>query len=309
MADNYGYLKGQILEKPELTIGTSFYNTADTLIGSAKCIFAQTFKNWEWILIDDGSTDSGYDIAKAIKDPRVRVIRDDVNRGRSFRYNYISRTARGDFIARFDADDLCHPTRFQKQIEFLRKHPHVDLVSTDILCLGPGDVPLGRYNIKAITHEEICCKPLQRFRISHAPMMGRTEWFRDHPYPEQYRIAVDYALFLNSYSNSCFANIPEPLYFYREYATHSLQKYFRTNVAVSQAIKEYAPAVFSPVDKFKARLARYLRIGAYAIATVVGLQWKLVSRRSSQLFSEEDHQVFEEAMKVVKATKVPGANF
>jgi glycosyltransferase involved in cell wall biosynthesis len=131
------------MERPELTIGISFYNTTDTLIGLAQCIFAQTFKNWEWILIDDGSTDGGYEIARAIKDPRVRVIRDDVNRGRSFRYNYITQIARGDFIARFDADDLCHPTKFQRQVEFLRTHPNVDLVSTDLLCLGPNDVPLG----------------------------------------------------------------------------------------------------------------------------------------------------------------------
>jgi glycosyltransferase involved in cell wall biosynthesis len=294
------------LGKPELTIGVSFYNTADTLIGLAKCIFAQTFKNWEWILIDDGSTDGGYDIVRAIKDPRVRVIRDDVNRGRSSRYNYITRIARGDFIARFDADDLCHPTRLQKQVEFLRKYPNVDLVSTDLLCLGPSDVPLGRHNIKAITHEEICCKPLQGFRISHAPMMGRTEWFREHPYPEQYRIAVDYALFLSSYSTSCFANIPEPLYFYREYATHSLQKYYRTNVAVSQIIKEYAPAIFSSEEKLKARLARYLRIGAYALTTAVGLQRRLIAQRNPQVLSEENHYRFEEAMKTIKSTKVPG---
>jgi glycosyltransferase involved in cell wall biosynthesis len=86
------------LKKPELTIGVSFYNTADTLVDLAKYIFAQTFTNWEWILIDDGSTDGGYDIVRVIKDPRVRVIRDEANRGRSFRYNYITDIARNHSV-------------------------------------------------------------------------------------------------------------------------------------------------------------------------------------------------------------------
>jgi len=294
------------LKKPELTIGVSFYNTAETLVDLAKCIFAQTFTNWEWILIDDGSTDGGYDIVRAIKDSRVRVMRDEVNRGRSFRYNYITDIARGDFIARFDADDLCHPMRFQKQVEFLRANPHVDVVSTGMLCLSPRDIPLGRHIVKATTHEEICRKPLNGFEIVHGSMMGRTEWFRKHPYPELYQIAVDYALYLSSYYNSRFANIPESLHFYREYTTHSLRKYYHTNVAVSQAIREYAPPVFSPVEKLKSRLARYVRIGVYVLTTAVGLQWRLIAQRSSQVLSEEDRRWFEQAMKVIKATKVPG---
>lgn len=294
------------MKKPELTIGISFYNSASTLVDLARCVFAQTFTDWEWILIDDGSTDGGYEIVKHIKDPRVRVIRDEVNRGRPFRYNYITEIAQGEFIARFDADDLCHPMKFQKQVEFLRAHPHVDLVSTGMLCLGPGDVPLGRRIAKAITHEEICRRPLAGFKIFHGPIMGRTEWFRKHPYPEQYRIAVDYALYISSYYNSCFANIPELLYFYREYTTHSLRKYCRTNIAVSQAIKEYAPPVFGSAEKFKTCLARYVRIGVYLLATVTGLQRQLISRRSCSLFSEEDHLKYEQVMNIIKATKVPG---
>ena len=296
------------MKKPELTIGVSFYNTSGTLIDLARCIFAQTFTDWEWILIDDGSTDGGCDLISRIEDPRVQVICEKVNRGRSYRYNYITRIARGDFIARFDADDLCHPTKFQKQIEFLRAHPHVDVVSTGMLCLGPGDVPLGRRTPKAITHEAICSRPLTEFGIVHGSIMGRSEWFRKHPYPEQWPIAVDYALYISSYYKSCFANIPEPLYFYREYATHSLGKYYLTNVAVSRAIKEYAPSVFSSGEKHKARLARYLRIGAYALATVVGLKRRLISQRSPEVLSEEDRQAFEEAMKIIKNTKIPSIN-
>jgi glycosyltransferase involved in cell wall biosynthesis len=294
------------LKKPELTIGISFYNTADTLLNLAKCIFAQTFTDWEWILIDDGSTDGGYEVISKIEDPRVRLIRDNTNRGRAIRYNYITEIALGDFIARFDADDLSHPARFQKQIEFLKAHRHVDVVSTGMLCLGPGDIPLGRRTPKALIHQAICSRPLTGFGIFHGPIMARTEWFKKHPYPEKWRIAVDYALFISSYYNSCFANISEPLYFYREYATHSLRKYYRTNIAVSQAIKQFAPPVFNSAQKLQARLARYSRIAAYILATAFGLQTRLISRRSPEALSEKDLKEFEAAIKLIRAAKVPG---
>lgn len=294
------------MKKPELTIGVSFYNTSGTLIDLARCIFAQTFTDWEWILIDDGSTDGGCDLISRIEDPRVQVICEKVNRGRSYQYNYITRIARGDFIARFDADDLCHPMKFQKQVEFLRAHPHVDVVSTGMLCLGPGDVPLGRRTPKAITHEAICSRPLTGFGIVHGSIMGRSEWFRKHPYPEQWQFAVDYALYISSYYKSCFANIPDPLYFYREYATHSLGKYYRTNIAVSQAIKQYAPPVLNSAQKLRTRLARYFRICAYILATALGQQRRLISRRSPEVLSEEDLKEFGAAMKLIKATKIPG---
>lgn len=140
----------------------------------------------------------------------------------------------------------------------------------------------------------------------HGSIIARTEWFRKHPYPEKWRIAVDYALYISSYHNSCFANIPEPLYYYREYATHSLRKYYRTNIAVSRAIKQYAPPFFNSVQKLRARLARYSRITAYTLATAFGLQTRLISRRSPETLSEENLKEFEAAMKLIKAAKVPG---
>lgn len=293
------------MKKPELTVGVSFYNTADTLVDLAKCIFAQTFTNWEWILIDDGSTDGGYDIVRAIKDPRVRIIRDEVNRGRSFRYNYITDIARGDFIARFDADDLCHPTRFQKQVEFLRTHPNVDLVSTGMLCLDPGDVPLGLRIPKATTHESICRRPLTGFGIFHGPMVGRTEWFRKHRYPEGYRVAVDYALYISSYYNSCFANISEPLYFYREYETYSLRKYYRSQRSTARAIWEYGRPIYGITIAAKAVIARYLRIAVCLGCAVVNLQDWIISRHSDCV-TNIDRERFSEALAVIRKTEVLG---
>jgi len=293
------------MKKPELTIGISFYNAKDNIINLARCIYSQTFSDWELILADDGSTDGGADIARKIKDPRVKVIGEGKNRGMAVRYNQITKMAQGEFIARFDADDLCDPRRFEKQISFFRENPDIDVVSSDLLSLDEKDQPINRRTNPTI-HQEIFRHPLKLILFHHGPLMGRTRWFNKFPYLEEYRVAVDYGLYLSSFYESYFANIAEPLYFYREYATHSFRKYYHTNLNYSNIIKNYAPPIFSSRQLLAARIARYLRIGAYAITTATGLQRKLISRRHNLVLSEQDRKQFEQAMNIIKATKIPG---
>ena len=102
-----------------VTIGLPFYNDRLTLELAIKSIFAQTYKNWELILVDDGSTDGSLNIAKKITDKRVRIISDEKNKGLIFRLNQIASLAKGKYLARMDADDLMQPTRIEKQVEFL----------------------------------------------------------------------------------------------------------------------------------------------------------------------------------------------
>ena len=294
------------MEKPELTIGVSFYNNAGTLTDLAKCVFAQTFTNWEWILIDDGSTDGGCDIVNGIKDQRVRVIRDEVNRGRPFRYNYITEIAQGEFIARFDADDLCDPTRFQKQVEFLRAHEHVDVVSTGVLYLGPGEILLGRRLPRSTTHDEICRDPLRGVAMAHGTITGRKKWFLKYPYSERYSdMSEDYALFASSWKDSCFANIPEALYFYREYESFSVGKYYRSQCSCARANWEYGRATHGTIRAAKAVIARYLRIAVCLSCAVVNLQDWIISHHSDCV-TNIDRERFSEALAVIRKTEVPG---
>ena len=299
---------------PTLTIGVSFYNTANTLHDLARCVFSQTFTDWEWILVDDGSTDKGGEIAQRIDDPRVRVISDGRNLGRSERYNQITSLARGEFIARFDADDMCDPLRFEKQVGFLRSHSNVDIVSTDEIMLSEDDKPTGRTH-NPTTHEEIFANPLKGVPFAHPPAMARKTMWERYPYPTCVTITVDYAMYLASYRDNRYANIPEPLLYYRVYATHSLRKYFWTNVAVAKLIGKYGPPDFSRGAILVNQFARYARIAAYAMATAVGQQDRLLARRSTKdkfdkpdegLMTKEDVSRFEEAMGIIRQTDVPG---
>jgi len=106
--------------KPLVSVGIPFLNPGPYLDLAVRSVFAQTYPNWELILVDDGSTDGSYERATAIQDPRVRVLRDGQNKGLPARLNEIVRLAKGELVARMDADDAMHPLRLAKQVGFCR---------------------------------------------------------------------------------------------------------------------------------------------------------------------------------------------
>src|SRR5690606_35195951 len=118
--------------------GIPFFNAELYLADSIKSVIKQSFKDWELILIDDGSTDQSLDIAKSFaeKDSRIRLISDGNNKKLPARLNQIIQESKYDYVARMDADDLIHPDRLKIQIEFLEKNPEFDLVSTGVVSIN-----------------------------------------------------------------------------------------------------------------------------------------------------------------------------
>ena len=94
-----------------VTIGIPIFNAEATLLETVQSVISQTVRDWELILIDDGSRDGSLAIANSIQDPRIRVLSDGVNKGLPARLNQIVDEAKYDLIMRMDADDLMHPQR------------------------------------------------------------------------------------------------------------------------------------------------------------------------------------------------------
>ena len=201
-----------------ISIGIPFYNAESTLLDAVRSVFAQTHTNWELILIDDGSTDRSLELAKSIKDPRVRVYYDGKNRRLAARLNQLTGLAKYDFIARMDADDLMSPVRLEKQIELLNADSDIDLISTGLCSLNNDNEALG---IRCATSKHtITNKGLLSGNsgIVHASLLGRRAWFERNPYKESMIKSQDTNLWVRSYSKNDLnvAFIPEPLYYYRE---------------------------------------------------------------------------------------------
>src|SRR5258708_3960241 len=104
---------------PRISVLMPAYNAERFIRGSVNSVLAQTFKDFELIVVEDGSQDRTSSILATIRDDRLRVIHNERNLGIVESLNRAMATARGAYIARADADDFCLPTRFEKQYKFL----------------------------------------------------------------------------------------------------------------------------------------------------------------------------------------------
>ena len=120
--------------EPSISVLMPVYNTETYLAEAIQSIIAQTYVDFELLVIDDGSTDNSFQIAKefAQLDARVRPIHKAENQGLVSALNLGLDLARGEYIARMDADDISLPERLEKQITYLRVHPEVGVIGSRI---------------------------------------------------------------------------------------------------------------------------------------------------------------------------------
>lgn len=118
-------------KKISVIMGT--YNCASTVSASIDSILMQTYDNIEFIICDDGSTDSTYEILEEYKHKypdKIVLIKNEKNMKLQYTLNHCLKYVTGDYVARMDADDVSKPNRFEKQVTFLQSHPEYDLVGT-----------------------------------------------------------------------------------------------------------------------------------------------------------------------------------
>ena len=113
------------------------YNTEEEYLRSAiESILNQTYSNFEFIIIDDGSTNDSVSIIESYDDERIVLIKNTENQGLTRSLNIALDHCKGDYIARMDSDDVSFPNRFEKQVEYLQKHDNVIVCGTGVECIG-----------------------------------------------------------------------------------------------------------------------------------------------------------------------------
>lgn len=115
---------------PTFSIVMSVYNGQPYLAQAIESMLKQTFRDFEFIIIDDNSTDGSQDVIRSFKDPRIRFIQNEKNLGLAQSLNRGLDEARGNYIARMDADDISKPNRLALQFEYLESHPGVGILGT-----------------------------------------------------------------------------------------------------------------------------------------------------------------------------------
>ncbi|MEZ7500930.1 glycosyltransferase family A protein [Psychrobacter sp. Arc29] len=289
-----------------VTICIPFYNSERTLLDAVRSVFAQTHKNWELILIDDGSTDRSLEIARSIDDPRVTVYSDGNNYRLAARLNQAAGLAKYDFMARMDADDLISTVRLEKQLKLLLSDSEIDLVSTGLCSLSDDNEPVG---IRCVSPEHsISPKNLLGggSGIVHASLLGRTAWFKRNPYKESMLKSQDTNLWVRSYSKNDLrvAFISEPLYYYREDSNVTKNQLLTAYSMGRHTIIHDAKQVFSFKTKAKAIANNLAKTFAIKFFTHTALKVAR-NRRNAMILSKQERDQIEAEILSIRNTYVP----
>lgn len=217
--------------KPLVSVIIPVKNAGEFVGDAIQSIVAQTYKHWEMIVVDDGSTDETGKILKkfARKDKRITVITHKVSKGIGASLNLALAKSKGKFIARMDGDDISLPNRLAVQVKFLQKNPKVVAVG------GQAEMIDGKGEIFAYKHFPTNSKTLQDMimwmvPIQHPIMMARGDVYKKCHYDEKLKTAEDVDMMMQLLQYGEFGNVSETVYQYRKADTsngyHNLKQTF-----------------------------------------------------------------------------------
>jgi len=199
---------------PYLSVVMPVYNGEQFLETAIDSILLQTFDDFEFIIINDGSTDDTHKIIYSYNDSRIKIF-EDTHMGIANALNKGISVAEGTYIARQDADDISVLYRFERQAAFLRMHPEIKLVGSYVSTIDEKEVKLG--NIEFPTKDQdIRLSILDRNTFIHgSTMFCRKSVEKIGKYNEVFALMQDYDLWLRIVEHYAVANISEVLYHYR----------------------------------------------------------------------------------------------
>jgi glycosyltransferase involved in cell wall biosynthesis len=203
------------LAHPLVTVITATKNSFSFLPEAVESVLQQDFDNWEYVIVDDGSTDETQDYLRTLTDPRIQIVRMEKSVGPAKARNTAIRKARGELIAVLDADDVAHPSRLRQQVQFLERNP-------DCGVCGSWARVFGRYeSIKRFPQRNYDLRGWLLFGnpLVHSTVMIRTAALpaRNSVYRHELVHAEDYEMWVEVSKKWKIANIPEVLVDYRSH--------------------------------------------------------------------------------------------
>lgn len=210
------------------------YNGELVIQESLDSILNQTFKDFELLVINDGSTDKCAEKVKAYADPRIRLVHNEVNMSLVPTLNKGIQLAKGEYIIRMDQDDVCLETRFEKQVEFMDLNPDVVVCGTWFELMNTGQVIKHPTTDKALRVQMFINTPL-----AHPTVIIRKNILIENnlEYDNFYKNGEDYEFWYRLSKFGLLANLPEVLLRYRVHSNQITQKYSAGNRTASDMIR------------------------------------------------------------------------
>lgn len=284
---------------PLISVMTPCYNAAKTLPLALASLIAQTYPNWECILVDDGSTDRPVEIVQAANDSRIRFFRFEENKGRGIARQYALDMAQGDYLCMLDADDWIYPHKLARQLEVMEQHPEIAVLSTGMAIVN-GDNEIVGVRLRGVDRGTFTQQPPLKTPvhppIAHAPSMLRASIAKHHTYDPKLQLVEDADFLLKMLLRYPFAVLSEITYAYAEIESVDRRKVLqslRNNRRIYSKYRHNNPrAVLTAVA------VSWLKELVYRIGFAAGFGERLIARRSKPP-TEQARQEFYRARALV----------
>ena len=233
------------MREPTVSVLTPVYNGEKYLPEMMDSILAQTLQDFEWIIVNDGSTDSTEEIVKSYDDPRIRYFSNDKNRGVAYSFNRAIDLAKGDFLAVAEADDINHPRRLEIQTSYMRFHKNIGLVCSRQKIFHGGKIKFAKIKnfdkIKRPSNEEKNGFLFYGYYILHASTMYRKTTLIEKAirYNENYKISCDLDMFLRLSRVTDMVKLACRLLYYRIHESNMSREVGETNREANDAYKKF----------------------------------------------------------------------
>jgi glycosyltransferase involved in cell wall biosynthesis len=200
-----------MIAPPKVTVVIPAYNREKYIREAIDSILAQTFTDFELVVIDDGSTDHTREVVQTYHDPRIQLVCNEANLGIPKTRNRGIRLARGEYLAFLDSDDRAYPQRLAKQVAFLDSHPDHAAVGAWVDWMDEEGRSLRRVRRKPVLSDDIAAQRLFRQGIENSASMARTAVLREYGYQEEYDLSEDFDLWSRIAAKYKLAALPAVL--------------------------------------------------------------------------------------------------
>lgn len=205
-------------ETPRVTVFIPVYNRQHYITTAVDSILAQTFEDFELLIVDDGSTDATLEVLASYQDPRLRIECNPRNLGIPATRNRGLELARGEYIALLDSDDISWPNRLARQVATLDRHPELVQVGSACNFMDADGQRIDRVRRQPVRADEVGASLAFFCALTNRTIMARTAILREHGYSEDFPRCQDYELHHRLSRTHRMANLSEVLVCGREHS-------------------------------------------------------------------------------------------
>jgi glycosyltransferase involved in cell wall biosynthesis len=280
---------------PLVSIIMPVYNAGKTIQFALTSLIAQSYSNWECIVVDDGSADDSAEKAAAFRDARIRVILFEHNQGESAARQRALREAGGEYLGMLDADDWYYPDKLLSQVKVMRERPELSLVSCG-MAIGDRSNDLTGIRSNGDGLARRYSKP-GKVPVAHAPSVLRMAHIGELSFDIMQKVAADTDFLRRFLMGREYLVIPKVGYFYREIVTAKVSRVLRNYLynirGLLKFLRKYPlPVIFEVGMEFG-------KVLVYALLAPLGFLRFLIRNRS-KLPEEKEREEFLRARATVE---------